>query len=35
MKKLFFIIANLFISYRYKDQFDKHFGGLQIIGKRK
>ncbi|WHN17515.1 hypothetical protein QMK15_10010 (plasmid) [Campylobacter jejuni] len=23
------------LSYRYKDQFDKHFGGLQIIGKRK
>lgn len=29
MKKLFFIIANLFISYRYKDQFDSHLGGFQ------
>ncbi|OWT31405.1 hypothetical protein K709_0711 [Campylobacter coli HN-CCD07046] len=28
MKKLFFIIANLFISYRYKNQFDSHLGGL-------
>ncbi|RTJ22947.1 hypothetical protein C3H44_08950 [Campylobacter jejuni] len=23
------------LSYRYKDQFDRYFGGLQIIGKRK
>ncbi len=23
------------LSYRYKDQFDRHFGGLQIVGKKR